>query len=178
MKDMSIQMQYYDPDERTPVDLTAGEMREYQEQVAIIRENRKGPKAFYRVGVALKWIKEWKLYQQDYSTFEEFCDGCLGISRTHANRLVAASNVVENIALMGLISPVNEAQARPLTKLEKYGEAAQRLQRKAWQIAVEKAKTLSSGITARVVEEAVEQVMGSGALPPGKERQDAGPGSD
>lgn len=67
----------------------------------------------------------------------------------HANRLVAAYEVVKNLRPIGLISPVNEAQVRPLTRLEPDQRAA------AWQEAVETAP--NGKVTAAHVAEVVDR---------------------
>ena len=68
----------------------------------------------------------------EFGTFEDYCRDRWGISKTQANRLISAHEVVGNLAPIGVI-PVTESQARPLTRLESSDQIA------AWQQAVETA---------------------------------------
>lgn len=104
-------MQMYHPD----VDyLNASEVVMFHD-----REKRIGAglKIYYDVGNALLDIRDHRLYREHYASFEEYCQQRWQMSKTHANRLISASVVVENLTPIGVI-PANEAQARELAKHE------------------------------------------------------------
>ena len=62
-------------------------------------------------------IRESRLYRNGYETFEDYCRDRWDMTHQHADRLIASSNVIENLTPIGVIQPVNESQARPLTRL-------------------------------------------------------------
>jgi len=115
---------------------------------------RKGRQTFYEIGKALTEIRERKLYRDvlDYETFEEYCKERWEISIRHADRLMLSYTTIENIKTrpIGLV-PVNEGQARPLTKLEP------EQQKEAWQKVVENAS--ENKITARLVSKIVSDIL-------------------
>lgn len=105
-----------------------------------------GLQTFYEVGNALLAIRAGRLYRQGYGTFEDYCQDKWGMTKTHANRLIASSGVAQNLTPMGVKAeddetkeyssyplPVNERQTRPLASLPP------EQQREAWQHAVETA---------------------------------------
>jgi hypothetical protein len=73
--------------------------------------------AFYRAGQALKEIRDWRLYRNQYPTFEDYCLDRWGIARNYANKLIAASDVVQNLSTIGTHIPASERQARPFSSL-------------------------------------------------------------
>jgi hypothetical protein len=73
----------------------------------------RGLQTFYDVGEALLAIRNDRLYRAEYPTFEAYCRNRWGMSKTQANRLVDAAEVMESLTPIGVI-PANEAQARPL----------------------------------------------------------------
>ena len=83
----------------------------------------KGLKAFKEVANALQDVRDQNLYRIKYATFEEYCCVKWGFTARHANRLMLAGAVVDNIESDQLVSsvpaaiPENEAQARPLAAL-------------------------------------------------------------
>ncbi|HEY6723811.1 MAG TPA: hypothetical protein VI197_07255 [Polyangiaceae bacterium] len=80
-------------------------------------------RVFVDVGRALTRIRDAKLYAEEFGTFEAYCRERWGMSKTHANRLIASADVAANVTPIGVIP--NEAQARELAKLptEKQPEA-------------------------------------------------------
>jgi hypothetical protein len=86
---------------------------------AIIERNLK---TFINVGNALLNIRDNRLYRDTHKTFETYCRERWGWSKTHANRLVEAASVTQNLTPTGVI-PTNERQLRPLANLK---PAAQR----------------------------------------------------
>ncbi len=73
-----------------------------------------GFEAFVVVGRALLEIRDSRLYRETHTTFEAYCRERWGMSARHANRTIAASEVVE---IVGPIGPSNVGQARELTPL-------------------------------------------------------------
>jgi N6-adenosine-specific RNA methylase IME4 len=145
----------------------------YQSDALTTREQRdlaraehtiaRGLKSFLAVGVALKEIRDKRLYRQQYDTFEEYCIRRWELSRPRAYELCAASEVVADLSAnadIGLL-PENEAQARPLARL-KMMEDRQR----AWAMAVRLAATQGRSVTARDTEEAVRKLNGSFSAEP------------
>ena len=139
-------------------DLTTTERGELEAQEVIIE---RGIGTFMEVGNALLVIRDGRLYRAGYGTFEDYCRERWGMNRAHANRLIAASKVVENLDPMGAI-PIGERETRPLTRLEP------EQQRAAWQRAIETAP--ASGITAghvqRVVDDMSRPEQGNGKHKP------------
>lgn len=113
-----------------------------------------GLRNFIEVGFALCQIKEKELYKiKEHETFEDYLREMWDIGKRHANRLIAASSVVENLSeTPGSRKPETEKQARALAKLPAEEQAP------AWQKAVETAP--DGKITARHVEKTVREIIG------------------
>jgi phage N-6-adenine-methyltransferase len=135
--------------------LSADEQSRLQQHEEVIE---RGLKTFYDVGSALLDIRKSRLYRQQYSTFEAYCEQRWGMSKTHANRIIESAEVAANLTPMGVI-PANERQTRELVGLE----PAQ--QRVAWEV-VE--KTAPNGhVTAGHVKSVVNvmrDVLNTGAI--------------
>ena len=86
-----------------------------QEQEVIIQ---KGLMGLLVVGAALRKIKEDKLYKDNYSTYDEYCQQRWNFTPQHANRLIKAATVVEKIKNepIGSVLPQSESQVRALLK--------------------------------------------------------------
>jgi len=114
----------------------------------------KGLKSFWEVGMALKAIRDQRLYRQRYGTFEEYCAARWDLSRPRAYQLCAASDVVADLSTNVDKKPLpeSEAQARPLTRLKQPNQ-----RRQAWDFAVERAEQAGRTVTARDTEHAVNQ---------------------
>jgi len=106
---------------------------------------------FYKIGCALREIRDSGLYLKLCSSFEIFCMEYLGICRSYAYRQIAASVVVDNVSPNGDIQ-LNEAHIRPLTKLE---PSEQKL---AWNYAVDQAKIKNRKLTSNDVNEAIKAI--------------------
>jgi hypothetical protein len=126
--------------------LTIEKQEALQQYEAVIE---KGLQTFYEVGQALAFIREKKLYRAEYKTFEDYCRERWGIQRNYANKLIAASEVVQNIG-MGTIVPNSESQARPLSTLDP------ETQREAWDELVKQSEDTGEPITAKKVSAIVE----------------------
>ena len=82
---------------------------------------------FYSVGKALKEIQNGRHYLKlSFKSFESYVRVRWDMGRSHAYRLIEASAVIDNLSPIGERLPKNEAQARPLKKLDPYS------QKKAW----------------------------------------------
>lgn len=100
----------------TPQDLEVlgkAEQRKLAECEKVIEA---GLGTFTDVGEALATIRDDRLYRATHMTFESYCRQKWGMSKTHANRMIASKNVVENLTPLGA-APIGEYQIRPLTKL-------------------------------------------------------------
>lgn len=93
-----------------------------------------GLTTFYEVGAALLAIRDGRLYRATHRTFEDYCQERWGISRRHANRLIGARTVQDNLGPIGPKLPATESQARPLTALRPADQPV------VWQRAVETAE--------------------------------------
>lgn len=94
----------------------------------------RGRDTFVEVGNALLRIREERLYRAEFGTFQEYCEAKWQMSKTHANRLIDAAEIAENLTPTG-VTPSSERASRPLKSLPV------RAQRKAWTKAVESSKT-------------------------------------
>ena len=81
-------------------------------------EIRKGLRTFYVVGNALWAIRHFGLFKPEFKNFEDYCQERWGISKTHANRQIAALEVVAVLEDESA-KQLTEWEVRPLTKLPK-----------------------------------------------------------
>lgn len=111
-----------------------------------------GLKSFLEVGLALKEIRDNRLYRQDYRTFEEYVVARWDFSRPRAYELCAVSEVMADLSGTPDIRslPENEAQANPLTRLK---TATHR--KRAWRMALRSALKKGRPVIARDAEQAV-----------------------
>jgi len=94
---------------------------------------------FVAVGKALSEIRDARLYQKlSFKTFERYVNARWDMSKSQAYRLIEAFEVLENLSPIGDVLPKNEAQARPLTRLDPDS------QRKAWRGFLKTQKPLSA----------------------------------
>ena len=96
-------------------------------------------KDFYSVGKALKEIRDGRYYHNlSFKSFESYVKVRWDMGRSHAYRLIEASVIIENISPIGDVLPKNEAQARPLTRLDLLS------QKKVWRNFLKTGKPLSA----------------------------------
>lgn len=114
--------------------------------------------AFMEAGKALTAIRDSRLYRETHATFEDYCRERWQFEKSQVYRLMDSAAVAANLAVemspIGEVLPINEAQARPLAKLDPEE------QREVWAEVVETAPRNDSGepqITARQVEAAIER---------------------
>ena len=104
---------------------------------------------FVAVGNGLAGMLEGRLYRETHASFEAFTEEEFGIQRAHAHRLVNAARQFQAIApaaeKRGLPLPQNEAQLRPLAKLD-HKEAIE-----VWAIAAKRAAKEKTPLTAELV---------------------------
>lgn len=113
-----------------------------------------------KTGRCLMEIKERKLYVAKHKFWKDYCADLVGMSPTHANRLVRAAehaSAIENAGI-GMPHPGNsfptvEWQVRPLYKLADIGTVIE-----AWKRAVEIAK---GPPTAGQVQQSVDEFLDS-----------------
>lgn len=126
--------------------ISESEVAVLAQQEAIIE---RGLQTFYEVGTALVTIRDQRLYRQEHTTFDDYCQSRWGMARRTAYQLIDAAGVVENVRHGAQILPSNERQARPLAALPPEQQA------EAWQEAVDTAP--GGKITAAHVTRIVEQ---------------------
>jgi hypothetical protein len=105
--------------------------REQRELGRAERTIARGLNSFLEVGLALKAIRDQRLYCQQYDTFEEYCIRRWDFSRIRAYQICAASEVVADLStIVNIPLPGNEAQARPMACLK-----TAKHRRRAWRMA-------------------------------------------
>ncbi len=119
-------------------------------------------RAFYEAGVALRELRDRRLYRSTHRSFEEYCKDRFGFQRAHSYRLIDAAQVVDNLSSkclqIGDILPTNESQCRPLIQLEPDE------QRYVWEEAVQAAG--SKVPSARLVKDIIERLKERDTTPP------------
>ena len=110
-------------------------------------------RSFYEAGIALKQLRDKKLYRSSHKTFEEYCRDRFGYNRSRSYQFIDAATVVDNLQKCPQIVdifPTAESQIRPLVPLEPD------LQQEAWQLSVESAcGKVPSG---RIVKDIVQRI--------------------
>lgn len=124
------------------------------ESVRLVELERVISKNVTIVGEALQEIRDQRLYRVSHSTFEDYCRERWTMGRDYINKQIRAAEVIKNLDTM-VSKPETERQARPLTKLPADQQPA------AWEKAVEKAAEEGKAVTARHVEEAVQEIVPS-----------------
>lgn len=103
---------------------------------AVIKKYRQN---FYSVGKALKEIRDGRHYHKlSFKSFESYVRIRWDLGRSHAYRLIEAFCVIDNLSPIGELLPQNEAQVRPLTKLDAFS------QRRLWRDFLKTGKALSA----------------------------------
>lgn len=115
----------------------------------------RGITSFIEVGEALARIRDRRLYRGSHSSFAAYCGERWGLSRAHAHRAIASSQVA------AILSPTGdkistESQARELAVL-----------REAWQRAVEAAEARRQAAQVRAARNRSASVTALSVQPPG-----------
>jgi len=114
---------------------------------------------FYAVGKALKEIRDSHLYQAlGFNTFEDYTKRRWDLGKSHAYRLMYASEVIDNLSPIGEIVPKNEAQARPLRKVDPFN------QRKVWREFLKSGMGMTALNIARFVSDYMDKDRGGARL--------------
>ncbi|MFO1499950.1 MAG: hypothetical protein U1G07_16425 [Verrucomicrobiota bacterium] len=112
----------------------------------------KGWTASVEAGRALKEIRDAGLYKENFNSFEDYYAKKWGYRRARVYHLIAAAEVMENLAgLPDIIPPTHEAQLRPLV-----GVPAPQAQL-IWQCAC--AKSGGQPVTAQLVKSAMRDLQ-------------------
>jgi hypothetical protein len=77
---------------------------------------KRGTESFYEIGKALEKIRDAKLYKEDHKNFNFYCRERWDMAQRTAYQFISASSVIDHLCDFKLL-PINEAQARPLTRL-------------------------------------------------------------
>lgn len=107
---------------------------------------------FKAAGEALVGIRDGRLYRETHDSFEQYCRGKWDMSKTQANRLIQAAQVVSNLEISTsskVVERLTEGAIRPLTSLKPA------TQKKVFQKILDKHP---KEITARLVEETAREV--------------------
>lgn len=143
--------------------LTTDEQAQLQTYEEVIE---RGLKTFYDVGNALLDIRDCRLYRQQYSTFEAYCEVRWQLKRPRAYELMDAAKVARNLSEISDIRPERESHAAPLVPLE---PEAQRL---VWEVVQQTAP--AGKVTAQHVKSVVnvfKEVVTTGAIDDGTGEQ-------
>lgn len=112
---------------------------------------RNGLKTFVQVGEALLEIRNFRLYRREFKTFEEYCEKRWGMSVRQSQRLMNASEVVENLKRDQLgVLPTSEYQVRALAAL------SPEFQAKIWSDAVKTGQVVTGDLIKSLVDEAAQ----------------------
>jgi len=115
------------------INLSTKRLTELESVIKAYRQN------FHSVGSALKEILDGHHYHKlSFRSFESYVRVRWDIGRSQAYRLIDASVVIDNLSPIGDVLPKNEAQARPLTKLDRFS------QKKVWSNFLKTGKSLSA----------------------------------
>ncbi len=123
-----------------------------EEEAERLRLERKVEKVFYQAGLALKTLRDKKLYRSTHRNFDEYCRDRFGRTKRSAYYLIDAITIVDNLEKsepMVHFLPTSERQCRPLKALNP------EQQRIAWTKAVEKAGGIP---TAKIVKDVVSEI--------------------
>jgi len=102
---------------------------------------------FYKIGQALKEIRDNRLYKQAlFESFEAYTRERWDMGKSHAYRLIKFYEVIYNLSPIGDKLPANESQARPLTQLDSIE------QRRVWKAIINSGMEL----TARNIKKFIE----------------------
>jgi site-specific DNA-methyltransferase (adenine-specific) len=97
--------------------------------------------------MALREIREARLYRERYATFEDYCRERWGMSRVHAHRQIEAANIAQLLPIGN--RPATESQARELAPLVRQDE------QEALDVYRELREEHGDKLTARIIREAV-----------------------
>lgn len=117
--------------------------------------------AYARAGLALRTIRDHKLYKQKFSRFDDYCRSTWGWSRVHAHRLIEAAEIHE--ALYERLLPMGNKKP-PLPRAERTARALKPISGDPELLAttwVEVVDQVGDEPTAAQVSKIVAEVLGS-----------------
>jgi hypothetical protein len=112
----------------------------------------KSMNSFYEMGIALREVRDGRLYKEEFSDFEDYCESKWGMTKRYVNYQISASSVLDNLGTIVPILPKTESQVRPLTKIEDPEK-----QQQAWQEVINESSESHEPITAKKVEHVVQK---------------------
>jgi len=130
-----------------------------------------GMRSFLYVGQSLMAIRDERLYEGHYDSFEAYCKDRWNLAKSHAYRMIEAADVVSELSPIGdaktenpkqetaIPLPKNEAQARALAESADTPEE----RREVWAKAVEIAPKNEAGepqVTAKIINQVADEVVG------------------
>ena len=124
--------------------LSPTEQKELERLETVIKS---GWTTFLEVGRALAEIRDKELYRDRYDLFDEYCRKEWGFSKTHVNRQIAASHVVDVLTPIG-VTVKNESVARPMTGLT--DEQIVQTYKEAEKLAEKNKKTMTAALVKEV----------------------------
>jgi hypothetical protein len=98
--------------------LDASEKKLLKENEDIVRANSD---AYVAVGLALRAIRDKKLYRGSHSSFDAYCMARFDFGRVYGHRLIMAAGVVEKLKVLPIgntLLPTSESQTRELLKVD------------------------------------------------------------
>lgn len=112
------------------VSLSASEQKSLQECERVIE---RGVQTFLEVGIALREIRDARLYRDTHKTFAKYVSERWGWKRAHAYRLIRSVEVNENLSPTGDKKPTTERDYREVAKAppEKQQQVVDAAQNKA-----------------------------------------------
>lgn len=139
--------------------LSAHEKEVFERMEGVIQSHLE---SFSKAGDALVAIRDGRLYRETHGTFEDYCRERWEMSKTQANRLIAAAQVIHNIEKVkeskDIAEHLSESAVRPLTGL------TPKQQQKVIRKVAEKAPPPIAGrgvVTARLVQSVAREVVPS-----------------
>lgn len=102
---------------------------------------------FYRIGQALKEIRDNRLYKQAlFESFEAYTRDRWDMGKSHAYRMIKSYEVIYNLSPIGDKLPANESQVRPLAQLDSIE------QRRIWKVIINNGMELTARNIKKIIE--------------------------
>lgn len=143
--------------------LSISEKKEYAKASKIIK---KGKRQFIEVGFALEKVRDGKLYREEFSTFEAYCQKKWGFTRQYAGRLIDAAEVSKGLPEKCKLSLQNPTHLNELSK------APEAHRNSIAMTVIDEAKKTGKKPTAKLVKAAVEAASAEPEMPEPKDIPD------
>jgi len=143
--------------------ITRQEIDRRNELEAIVEKNLS---AFVTVGMALRSIRDERLYRETHDTFEKYVRDRFDIARRTAYQHIEAASIFENVRNCAQIEilPARESHVLPLSKLEETRQI------EVWEMIVDTAP--DNKVTASHVAKVVADILGEQIRKRAKSEQD------